>query len=238
MYDIWICCVFFPIDWNIFYCKTFDHCTLFLSENMRNKHWATFTQNLKVIETSGFFFSPIYFVGAPVFLPQHWKLLGTERLMPLKLLGMNRVKWCMLGVFLLSESPIQDMSVRIFWVCAMEYMCAQTRPRFIIVCSHPKQVLGGMESEPMLYPKGNPEKSPLPGQPAEHTTHWAIPAPQPRIKTDCPCHLLILLWYSSVCMCKHVCECAHTYAGIHTRMLKNNNNNKNHHKCMHAYLML
>ena len=37
-------------------------------------------------------FSPIYFVGAPVFLPQHWKLLGPERLMPLKLLGMNRVK--------------------------------------------------------------------------------------------------------------------------------------------------
>ena len=38
------------------------------------------------------FFSPIYFVGAPVFLPQHWKLLGPERLMPLKLLGMNSVK--------------------------------------------------------------------------------------------------------------------------------------------------
>ena len=29
-------------------------------------------------------------VGAPVFLPQHWKLLGPERLMPLKLLCMNR----------------------------------------------------------------------------------------------------------------------------------------------------
>ena len=54
------------------------------------KHLATFTQNLKVIETP-FFFSPIYFVGAPVFLPQHRKLLGPERLMPLKLLGMNRV---------------------------------------------------------------------------------------------------------------------------------------------------
>ena len=38
-------------------------------ENMRNKHLATFTQNLKVIETP-FFFSPIYFVGAPVFLSQ------------------------------------------------------------------------------------------------------------------------------------------------------------------------
>ena len=29
------------------------------------------------------FFSSIYFLGAPVFLPQHWKLLGPERLMPL-----------------------------------------------------------------------------------------------------------------------------------------------------------
>ena len=57
---------------------------------MRNKHLATFTQNLKMIETLGVFFL-IYFVGAPVFLPQHWKLLGPERLMPLKLLGMNRV---------------------------------------------------------------------------------------------------------------------------------------------------
>ena len=38
------------------------------------------------------FFSSIYFVEVPVFLPQHWKLLGPERLMPLKLLGMNRVK--------------------------------------------------------------------------------------------------------------------------------------------------
>ena len=63
----------------------------FLSKNTRNKHLPTFTQNLKVIKTT-VFFSPIYFVGAPVFLPQHWKLLGPERLMPLKSLGMNRVK--------------------------------------------------------------------------------------------------------------------------------------------------
>ena len=43
-------------------------------------------------KNNSFFFNPIYFVGAPVFLPQHRKLLGPERLMPLKLLGMNRVK--------------------------------------------------------------------------------------------------------------------------------------------------
>ena len=33
---------------------------------MRNKHLATFTQNLKVLNTTGFFF-PNYFVGASVF---------------------------------------------------------------------------------------------------------------------------------------------------------------------------
>ena len=31
------------------------------------------------------------------------------------------------------------MNVRIFWVCVMEYMCAQTRPRFIL---SPKRVWG------------------------------------------------------------------------------------------------
>ena len=92
----WLCLLcttsffFSPIDWNNFCCKNFGSLYTFLFKNMRNKHLATFTQNLKVIETTGFF-SPIYFVGAPVFLPQHWKLLGPERLMPLKLSGMNRV---------------------------------------------------------------------------------------------------------------------------------------------------
>ena len=37
--------------------------------------------------------------------------------------------WCMLGVFLLWHSPIEDMNV-IFRVCAIECMCAQARPRF------------------------------------------------------------------------------------------------------------
>ena len=47
------------------------------------------------------------------------------------------------------------MNVRIFWVCAMKCMCAQTRPRFILSS---ERVLGGMEFEPMLTPR---EKSPL-----------------------------------------------------------------------------
>ena len=47
------------------------------------------------------------------------------------------------------------MNVRIFWVRAMKYMCAQTRPRFILST---ERVLGGMEFEPMLTPR---EKSPL-----------------------------------------------------------------------------
>ena len=47
------------------------------------------------------------------------------------------------------------MNVRIFWVCAMKCMCAQTRPRFILSS---KRVFLGMEFEPMLTPR---EKSPL-----------------------------------------------------------------------------
>ena len=48
------------------------------------------------------------------------------------------------------------MNVRIFWVRVMKYMCAQTRPRFILSS---ERVFGGMEFEPMLSPR---EKSPVP----------------------------------------------------------------------------
>ena len=40
--------------------------------------------------------------------------------------------WCMLGVFLFPSFTCHDMNVRIFWVIAMEYMCAETRPCFIL----------------------------------------------------------------------------------------------------------
>ena len=50
------------------------------------------------------------------------------------------------------------MNVRIFWVCAMKCMCAQTRPRFILSS---ERVLGGMEFEPMLTPR---EKIPSTGK--------------------------------------------------------------------------
>ena len=59
--------------------------------------WKYKKQTLSYIHTkfegdrNTWFFFLIYFIGAPVFLPQHWKLLGPERLMPLKLLGMNCV---------------------------------------------------------------------------------------------------------------------------------------------------
>ena len=58
--------------------------------------WKYEKQTLSYIHTKfegdrNTFFFLIYFVGAPVFLPQHWKLLEPERLMPLKLLGMNCV---------------------------------------------------------------------------------------------------------------------------------------------------
>ena len=55
------------------------------------------------------------------------------------------------------------MNVRIFWVCAMKCMCAETRPRFILSS---ERVFGGMEFEPMLTPR---EKSPL--SPEEDRTY-------------------------------------------------------------------
>ena len=62
--------------------------------------------------------------------------------------------------------------------------------------SHPKELIGEMESEPMLTPR---EKSPLPeaqrrfqratlhhaGQRAQHTTDWAIPDPVIAFSTAC-----------------------------------------------------
>ena len=53
------------------------------------------------------------------------------------------------------HSPIEDMNIRIFGVLAMECMCAQTRPRFILSS---ERVLREWSSEPMLTPR---EKSPL-----------------------------------------------------------------------------
>ena len=67
---------------------------------MRIKHLATFTQNLKVIKSTVFFFGGggggVQFIlwEHLFFLPQRRKLLGPERLMPLKLLGMNRFNSC------------------------------------------------------------------------------------------------------------------------------------------------
>ena len=40
--------------------------------------------------------------------------------------------WCMLGVFLWSAFTRLGLNVRIFWICAVECVCAQTRPWFIV----------------------------------------------------------------------------------------------------------
>ena len=72
----------------------------------------------------------------------------------------------------------------------MEYMCTQTRPRFILSS-------GGTESKPVLTPR---EKSPLPEaqrraepatlhqaiQRAQQTTDWPIPASSYIMKTKEP----------------------------------------------------
>ena len=88
--------------------------------------------------------------------------------------------------------PVQDMNIRIFWVCAMECMCAQTRPRSILS----SKSFWGMESELMVTPR---EKSPLVEKfsPDEDRTHYTassrtvsprhsqrlIPAPWLRLKS-------------------------------------------------------
>ena len=71
--------------------------------------WKQEKQTLSYIHTkfegdrNTFFFSPIYFVGAPVFLPQHWKSLGPERLIcpwnylvwiGLSMVNMDRLSIC------------------------------------------------------------------------------------------------------------------------------------------------
>ena len=65
------------------------------------------------------------------------------------------------------HSRIYDMNVRIFGVQAMECMCAQTRPWFVLSS---ERLFERVESEPMLTPR---EKSPLPEKfsPEEDQTH-------------------------------------------------------------------
>ena len=93
--------------------------------------------------------------------------------------------WCMLVCFCCQNPAVKDMNVRIFWVCAMECMCAY----YTSFYTHIRKSFFGMESEPMLPPR---RKSPLPEtqrriEPAtlhhaghaQHTTHWAIPPRRP-----------------------------------------------------------
>ena len=91
VYDIWGCFFSLLIEIiSIAKLLTIVHFFV-LKHEKQTLNYVNFLQNLKLIETP--FFSPIYFVGVPVFLPQHWKLLGPERLISLKLLGMNKVKF-------------------------------------------------------------------------------------------------------------------------------------------------
>ena len=69
------------------------------------------------------------------------------------------------------------MNVRIFWVCAMKCMCAQTRPRFILSS---ERVFGGMEFEPMLTPREKypvPENFPRGGSNPQRCGQWAQTLP-------------------------------------------------------------
>ena len=79
--------------------------------------------------------------------------------------------WCMLGVFLLQAFTFLGHERQDLWVCAMECMCAQTRPQFSVHTLIGKS-FRGMESEPMVTPRG---KSPLLEKffPEEDWTHNA-----------------------------------------------------------------
>ena len=70
---------FSPIDWNNSVVKLLIIVHFFA---LRNKHLATFTQNLKEIKTRFFFFN-LFCGSTRFFFLQHWKWLGPERLMPL-----------------------------------------------------------------------------------------------------------------------------------------------------------
>ena len=59
--------------------------------------------------------------------------------------------WCMLGVFLLPALTRLGHECQDLLVHALECMCAQTRPGLKLPSN---RVVGGMESEPMLTPKG------------------------------------------------------------------------------------
>ena len=86
--------------------------------------------------------------------------------------------------FCCRHSPFKDMNIRIFWVCAMKCMCAQTRPRFILSS---EGVFGGMEFEPMLTPR---EKSPLLKiSPEEDRTHDAVDSEPKHYQRAVPAHI-------------------------------------------------
>ena len=87
------------------------------------------------------------------------------------------------------------MNVRIFWVCAMKCMYAQTRPRFILSS---EGVFGGMEFEPMLTPR---EKSPLPKMsPEEDRTRDTVDSEPKHYQLSYSGPLLILFVVSCISM--------------------------------------
>ena len=89
------------------------------------------------------------------------------------------------------------MNVRIFWVCAMKCMCAQTRPRFILSF---ERVFWGMEFEPMLTPR---EKSPLPENfPRGGSNPCRLDSEPKHYQRAIPAH-----WSHSTCLllCRPVC---------------------------------
>ena len=79
----WLClsCVtsslFSPIDWNNFYCKTFDHCTFFFVFKHEKQRLSYIHSKFKGNRIWNRFFSPnLFWGGAPVFFPNTQNYLG------------------------------------------------------------------------------------------------------------------------------------------------------------------
>ena len=81
--------VFFSIDWNNFYCKTLDHCTLFLVLKHEKQTLSYIHTKFEGHRNNRFFSLQFIVWEHLLFCPNTENYLG---LMSLKLLGMNRVK--------------------------------------------------------------------------------------------------------------------------------------------------
>ena len=127
--------------------------------------------------------SQLYLWGSPVLVrfSRTWSFFNPT----IEVVAFHLCGWCMLGVFLLPAfTRLGHECQDLLSPCDGRNACVHRLD--LCLYSHPKE-FGETQSEPMLTPRG---KSPLPeaqriepaplhhaGQQGQHTTNWAIPAP-------------------------------------------------------------